>query len=362
MSTKSVLLILLLCGILLDSYLGAPDGMKEDFVSERECPFLCACIGYDVNCSDTNLFPDAIPQETERVVIMNSTLDFVPINAFLSLTNLQEIHFIGCKITKLRACSFAELENMVTISFENTKIEQIEGNAFSNLANISNIRFTSSSIGEMFSFSFHNVQNIQRLEFFDTAISTIHPYAMLTFKNIDEIGIMDCTIHKFLRDGFSRFTNVYLMYMTSSSIQEWQCGSFDTIVKAGIDFTVSRSNLICDCKLAWLWTRHPNSTILNRTNKCSGTDDTLTSVDINQVCPLEKSRDKGCPPLLPSTPHTCSRSFDSPMNPVEKVTYPDFFSRTTVSSSAPVRASWSLMISAIMITLVDLLPQHFRLI
>lgn len=320
--------------MILDRNIAAGDVESEGFVSEKDCPLSCTCIGYDVNCTNTNLFPD-IPKETEGVFIINSTLDFVPINAFLNLPKLQEIHFIGSKITKLRACSMAELENMTTISFENTEISQIEGNAFSNLVNITSIKFSGCKIGEMFSFSFHNVRNVPRLDIFDTTIMTIHPYAFFTFESIDEIGITGCNIQKFLRDGFSRFIDIEMIYMMDSTIQEWHCGSLDTVIKSGIDLTISRSRFTCDCKLAWLWTKHPNSTVINnRTNKCAGTDSTLPSTDINQVCPEEKSRENGCPQLHPSTPHTCSRAFDSPKIPVEKVTYPDFFAKTTPSSSA----------------------------
>ncbi|XP_045167403.1 slit homolog 1 protein-like [Mercenaria mercenaria] len=311
--------------------------VKEDFVSDRDCPFLCTCAEYDVNCTNTNVFPDSIPEETKRFFLINSTIDFVPINAFLDLPKLKEIHFIDSKATKLRACSFAELENMSVISFERTKIEQIEGNAFSNLVNISNIIFSGATIGELFSFSFHNVKYVKRLEFFQATISTVHPLALLTFENIGEIGIMDSTVQRFLKNGFSGFRNVELIYMTNSEITEWQCGSLDTVLKSGIDFDVSLSRFACDCKLAWLWTKHLNSTILeNRSNKCTGTDTALPSINVDQICPSEKSRDQGCPPLLPSTPHTCSRNFDSPMNPVEKVTYPNFFSRITTSSTSSV--------------------------
>lgn len=333
MSLRSVFISLVWSFVILDRNIVVGDVESEDFVSERDCPFSCTCIAYDVNCTNTNLLPD-IPEETEGVFIINSTLDFVPINAFLNLPKLQEIYFINSKITKLRACSMAELVNMTTISFENTEISQIEGNAFSNLINITSIKFSGCKIGEMFSFSFHNLRNVQRFDIFDTTIMTVHPYAFFTFESIDEIGIMGCTIQKFLRDGFSRFSNIEMIYMLDSTIKEWHCGSLDTVIKSGIDLTISTSSFTCDCKLAWLWTKHRNSTVLNnRTNKCAETDSTLPSTDINQVCPDEKSRDNGCTQLHPSTPHTCSRAFDSPKIPVEKVTYPNYFAKATTSSS-----------------------------
>jgi hypothetical protein len=312
-------------------------GEKEDFVSDRECPFLCTCHEYDVNCSNTNIFPEGIPKMTERFFLSDSVIDYVPINAFLDLPFLQEIHFLGCNIVKLRACSFAELENMTKISFQNSSIDQIEGNAFSNLYNISIIQFAGSAIGDMFSYSFHNVNNVESVDFYNTKISTIHPLAMKTFAHIGEIGLVDCTVDRFLVNGFSSLTNITLMYMSNSVVNEWQCGSIASVLASGTDFDITKSSFVCDCKLAWLWTKH--RTIFNNDrlkNKCKKTDDVLSKVDIDQLCPTEKSREPGCPPLIPSTPHICSRSFDSPMNPIEKVTYPASFTRTSTSSAVSV--------------------------
>lgn len=333
MSPRDIILILVAIAFNPDHNVLAVE--NEDFGSDRDCPFLCTCAGYDVNCTNTNFFPDSIPAETERIFLTNSTFEYIRRNAFLNLHNLQEIHFIYCKIVNLPACSFAELENMMLILFENTEIDQIEGNAFSNLFNVSSITFAGVSIGQMRSFAFHNIKNVSRLEFFDTNISTIHPFAFLNIQNVQEISIMHSTIQKFLRDGFSTFSNVDLIYMRGSVIHEWQCGSLDTIATAGSNMLVFNSRFTCDCKLAWIWTNQINTTFLFITsNTCTGTNATLISVDINQMCPSEKSRDQGCPPLLPSTPHTCSRSFDSPKQPLEKITYPSYFSRKPVTSSA----------------------------
>lgn len=323
-------------------------GTKEDFVSDRDCPFLCTCHEYDVNCSNTNIFPEGIPKMTERFFLANSTISFVPINAFLDLPFLQEVHFINCNITKLRACSFAELANMTKISFESTSIDQIEGNAFSNLDTISLIQFSRTTIGEMYSYSFQNVQNVERIDFFETKISTIHPLALKTFTNVEEIGFLDSSVQRFLVNGFSSFTNISTMYMSGSVLHEWQCGSLNAVLASGTDIDITRSSFVCDCKLAWLWTNHSNHSLFNDafSNKCKNTNQVISRVNIDQSCFSKKPRDQGCPPWVPSPPHTCSRSFDSPMNPVEKVTYPAFFTRST-PSSAP---SFSYVYVNIMLT------------
>ncbi|KAL4222508.1 hypothetical protein ACF0H5_018547 [Mactra antiquata] len=305
---------------------------KLNFVDARDCPFSCTCAEYDVNCT-TNVFPGSIPKEAQRFFISDSNLDFVPINAFLSNPNLLEISFIGCHIQTVRACSFAELEYLDLISFHNSHIGRIEGNAFSNLANVSILLFEDCHIGQISSFSFHNIENVGSIEFHRSTITTIHPLAFLSLTHVQEIGFISTQIRRFLRDGISRIKDSFLIYMTDVEINEWQCGIIDTAKKAGTMLTVSQSNFTCDCKLSWLWSKYPDFELFDEKflNRCAGTGIFLNSKSPDQICTSKESRDMGCPDLLPSTPHTCSRSFDSPVDPIEKVTYPTFFERTSSS-------------------------------
>lgn len=309
---------------------------QDESIDSLDCPFLCECSGNDVNCTNTDIFPDNIPVETQRFFISDSTLDFIPINSFQSNPNLLEIVFTECRIQKIRACAFAELEFLDGISFYNSYIGKIEGNAFSNLVNISMILFDNTQIDEISSFSFHNIKNVDHMEFHRATISTIHPFAFLSFTNVHEIGFGSSSIHRFLKDGISRIKDTSVLYMSSVVINEWQCGIVATTDETGTDLLVTQSNFTCDCKLAWLWNKHPKSSIFGKRsiNRCIGTGSFLNTVTIDQMCTSNQSYNIGCPDLLPTTPHTCSRSFDSPKEPIEKVTYPTYFTRNDDSDVA----------------------------
>lgn len=298
-------------------------------ITAAECPFLCECAGFDVTCDGSDVFPEGISEKVRKFHLINSAMDTIPINAFKNLPDLQEITISGTNVTTVRACSFAELENMTSLIFDNAIVGVIEGNAFSNLINVTKIEFKSSKIGELKSYSFHNVVDVDKILFSSTDISVIHPFGFLKLKNIREIKIESCNIDQFLADGISKTEEIKSFAIQNSLLKQWQCGTLSTLAEKGADFDISNVTLQCDCKVSWLFERYANSSIFAEEsgNTCFGRSKLLAKTSLDDICTTSSPRDRTCDRLLPSTPHTCRKAFDDPLNPEEKVEYPPNFTK-----------------------------------
>lgn len=322
-------------------------------ITQAECPFLCECAGFEVTCDGTDVFPDGISEKVRKFQLTNSLMNFIPINAFKNLRALEEIKISGTNITTVRACSFAELENMTSIIFENVFIDVMEGNVFSNLKNVTKIEFKSSKIREFKSYSFHNITDVGKVLISKTDISVIHPFAFLKLKKVAEIQIESCNIDKFLGDGISRIEEITSFAIQNSHVKEWQCGTLSTLADKGAELDISGMKLQCDCKISWLFKRFSNSTIFaaESGNKCYGTDKPLATISLDEIC--TSPGDKTCHRLLPSTPHTCRKSFDQPFNPEEKVEYPSYFTKKprAVASSSLNNVKLHLVLFVLLVSL-----------
>lgn len=298
-------------------------------ITAAECPFLCDCQGYDVTCVGSDVFPDGISEKVRKFQLINSAIDHIPINAFKGFPDLQEIRISGTTVRTVRACSFAQLENMTSLFFENFTVDVIEGNAFSNLNNVTKIEFKSSKIGEFKSYSFHNVSNVDRIVFNSTNISTIQTFAFLKLGKIGDIKIDNCVVDKLLVDGIARINETASFVVKNTRMKQWDCGTLSILEENGLHFEISNVSFQCDCKLSWLFEGFANSSIFEEEsgNKCLGTGKLLAKTSLDEVCATPSSREKTCHKLLPSTPHTCRKSFDQPFNPEEKVEYPSYFTK-----------------------------------
>lgn len=305
-------------------------------ITAAECPFLCDCQGFDVTCIGSDVFPGGISEKVRKFQLINSAIDHIPINAFKGFPDLQEIRISGTTVGTVRACSFAQLENMTSLFFENFTVGVIEGNAFSNLNNVTKIEFKSSKLGELKSYSFHNVINIDRIVFDFTNISTIQTFAFLKLEKIGGIKIDNCAVDHLLVDGIARIKEIASFIVQNTRMKQWDCGTLSIFEENGLPFEISNVSFQCDCKLRWLFERFANSSIFEEEsgNKCLGTDKLLAKTSLNEVCATPSARDKTCHKLLPSTPHTCRKSFDQPFNPEEKVEYPSYFTKQPRAASS----------------------------
>ena len=300
-----------------------------DGITRAECPLLCDCTGFDVTCNGTDVFPDGISKKVRKFHLIDSSVDYIPINAFKEFRDLEEIRISRTKVRTVRACSYAELGNMTSLIFDGVEIQIMEGNSFANLYNITKVEFLSSKINEIKSHSFHGVEAVQRVIFSSTEIEIIHPFAFYRLKDIGDIQFKNCTISRFLGDVVSFIDNIQTFVIENSIMKEWHCGTLSKLAEKGVSFSVSNVTFQCDCGLTWLFERFLNTSIFaeESNNRCQGTAKSLSAVSLADICSTPLSRDKTCQKLLPSSPHTCSRSFDMPFNPEDKVEYPSFFTK-----------------------------------
>lgn len=321
-------------------------------IDRSECPFLCVCVpdetgGVNVTCNVTELLPSSFPKNSKHIVFKNATFDIIPINAFPDLPDLSTIQFIDSSIDTIKACSFAQLKHLDSISFRRSTIQRIQGNSFSNLVNVTSVNFDGTSIGEISSYAFHNITNITLLLIQGSVIQVIHPLAFQDIRHVYKIDIRESTIERFLVNGFSKFSNVgKLSISQKSKIKELQCKSFEAVLTSGGSVEATDTQFTCDCRLAWMWSNINSfqKIIDDSSNKCLNSSEIFSSVDINRMCPDEKSRGVGCPPLLPSPPHRCSSGFDGIDETVSKVAYPTMFPKESENGSGQIYVSTFVMI------------------
>ena len=306
-------------------------------VYSEDCPFLCACSNFEVMCDGSDVFPVGIPDKVRKIHLTTSAVDVIPINAFTSFRNLQEIRIAKTNISTIRACSFAELENMTSIIFDDVRIDVIEGNAFSNMFNITKIEFVSSNISELKSYAFHNVNAVQNLTFSSVYIDVINPSAFLKVNDIRNIEFESSTINQFLGEGISKISAIQSFSVQNSLINEWHCGTLSSFAESVTDINISGVRFPCDCGILWLFKRYANSSIFDKENAngCQGTSKLLSETSLDEICSTPSSRDKICQKLLPTTPHMCREFFDSPVNPQDKVEYPSSFFTKPPRNVAP---------------------------
>ena len=313
--------------ILLFALIALADCSNEGILAV-ECPFLCECAGFEVTCVGTDVFPAGISEKVKQFYLVNSSVDNIPINAFKDFPALTEVRISGTKLRTIRACSFAELENMTSLSFDDVTVDVVEGNAFSNLKNITRIEFRSSKIGALRSYSFHNIAGVDKVIFSGTEVSVIHPFTFLNFKNVSEIEIENSVIDRFLADGISRIQKVNTFILKNSHVREWHCGTLSILAENNVQLEISETSIQCDCKSSWLFEQFSNTSIFaaEQRNICNRTGNSLAETSLDEICTETSEREK-CHRPLPSTPHTCSRSFDEPFNPEGKVEYPSYFTK-----------------------------------
>ena len=301
--------------------------VTEPYIDPLDCPLQCSCQRYTIECKHATVFPENLPEVTHEFRLSDSQIDAIPSNVFLNLNWLTSINITNVKINKVMACAFAELGG-VQIRFEGVDVEVMESNSFSNIVNSSEIVISRSNIQEMKSFAFHNLKDIDFIDIANTNIGTVHPYAFRHIENVTEFSMVNCSVDRLLKEAFSRFYHVEFTYILRSTIKEWQCGSVSLGLHSGEHLMVSDSSLTCACSLAWLWKKHPSSTIIHEaSNRCYGSNFMLEELEVKDICESEEKQMIGCPQLLPSTPHTCSRMFDAPYEPEQKVEYPKYFSK-----------------------------------
>ncbi|WAQ93941.1 SLIT1-like protein [Mya arenaria] len=293
------------------------------------CPLSCECTREDnttdalnVVCDSFYQFTGNIPANTKYLVYQNSRFDYLPMNAFMDYKLLKSISFVNASIGTVRACSFAELESMERISFEKCQIDVIQGNAFSNLGNIDEVIFREVSVNDITSFAFHNLTHLDYLTFEKVYIRLINRYSFQQLNNIKRVKFANSRIDYLRTSGFSKIANLTDVQFLNISFGSLHCNTLDTLAENTNTMTMTNLLFNCTCGLAWMWKEFSNESSISpfasqNGNTCAGKGD-ISGIGVAQACPDADSRGEGCQPLLPSPPHSCSKNYDEPLNPVTK--------------------------------------------
>lgn len=351
MKQHNLLHVLQVCGVFLGFSTFSVTGTVD-------CPFLCLCDGeIRVMCSGTKLFPGVIPSATKEIEFHNVNFTSIPMNAFKNLNNLEVVSFINSTIHTVGACSFAQTKNVHEVLFRSCNISVLQANSFSNIVNVTALTFIGSRIDEILSYAFQNLKDVDTLTFQGCMINIVHSYAFQNLTNVELIEIKETAINKFSGNGFSLFKNVRnVMVGQKSQIGELQCKTLDTVMTSGGHLEIRDTLFTCDCKLAWAWTQFGSFKNLSDepSNLCKDSNQLLRDIGIDDLCPTKTSRKQGCQIYLPSPPHTCSSGSDE-YEPISKVTFPSYFSKTPPSGSVEtVLSSTFVLVLSLSLLIISL--------
>ncbi|KAK3603641.1 hypothetical protein CHS0354_017357 [Potamilus streckersoni] len=320
------------------------------------CPFECNCNNTETICTSQSMFPTGISESALYFELRDSNIQEIRHGAFDNQRQLQRIKIVSSNITKLSACSFSNLQNLVKIEIVNSTVRIIEGNAFSHLTNITQIVFHDSRVGTIDSYAFHNVEGVDKFLFERNEIETISPHAFMNISRTANYKIMYNKIRLINSGVIKSMYAVTNFNFTGNSITDMFCGNQDALLESNATAQVFNNTFNCSCTLAWIFSLPANDykTInFKEQNYCNDTQrGELIQLSKLQLSPLCEENVR-CPMQSPILPYKdCMINFDKPLNPVDKVDYPNK-DRKPSGQTAVVITFFQMLILVVFLLLIS---------
>ena len=178
------------------------------------CPHECICdeVQLDVQCNSQDI-PRLIPPSTKRLTLDGLNLDYIPMFAFSSLSNLTYLSIEGDRIRELKNDTFFGLFSLENLNMTQTRTDIIHPDTFSHLRSIRYISFAyNQGIGlKTFGDSLYSLRNSSTIRQLDwTRISrlenvlepSIFRHLLKTKINTLILSLNNLAV---VRTGFSRY-------------------------------------------------------------------------------------------------------------------------------------------------------------
>ncbi|XP_067649623.1 chondroadherin-like [Haliotis asinina] len=225
---------------------------------DENCTSTCSTLlssPHTTVCFEIHCLP-FLNEETEILNIAGSTLEDIPENAFLYLTNLTQIHIADCTIGTLKSYSFNATYNIIDIFIHHSHIRTIESSAFgkSTFANGGKLNTYQLLIGTIESFAFDGISDLEGLTFYATNITTIESKAFYKISSCESFQIYHSTItnlRSLALDGFTEMKNVRIFSCTIMNLERNTLEAFQSDM--GSDFMFFYISVDCVCDITWLF-------------------------------------------------------------------------------------------------------------
>ncbi|XP_046374900.2 uncharacterized protein LOC124148017 [Haliotis rufescens] len=262
---------------------------------EGNCTSTCTVLQsskHTTVCDEIHCLP-FLDEGTEILNIAESTLEEIPENAFLDLTNLTQIHIADCTIGTLKSYSFNGTYNLIDVFIHHSNIRTVESFAFgkSTFAKGGKLNTYQLLVGTIESFAFDGISDLEGLTFYATNITTIESKAFHKISSCESFQIYHSTIDNLkplALDGFTEMKNVRIFSCTIMNLERDTLEAFQSDM--GSDFMFFYISVYCGCDISWLFTvnlflpEFPlNGIGCTRDSVFEGA--TLDTLNVTDICP-----------------------------------------------------------------------------
>lgn len=202
-------------------------------------------------------------------------------NAFENMQNLTDINLEENRISEINRDTFVNLPNLHNLSLSHNNISIIRDRAFKHLNLLRELDLCSNQITSITHETFYGLRNLQRLDLRDNQIAMIGKrnfaempelielelaHNVITYisekafdgmHNLQKLQLGDNMLVKLPQDFLAGASGIHFLDLRSNNLKTMTFDNIKPIITNlyGINnhFYLSDNELICDCKLAWIW-------------------------------------------------------------------------------------------------------------
>jgi hypothetical protein len=215
---------------------------------------------------------------------------------------LTKIEFKNVQIGEIVSNGFSHLSYVKEIVLFKITVQKMHEYAFNDLTNIDNVLIESMNIANMKNFVFHGWSNIRRVQLKSLTVLSMKPRPFQDFEKIDQLEIIGGTF--------------------ASSM----CGMKGIINTESVKkFKLLNNHVNCSCDSTWMFEIKRNSKDIEVfNNKCLGSDDDVTKLDVDKICTDVESPECSGDIITKTKIHDCrTYTMDEPIIPRDTVHYPE---------------------------------------
>ncbi|CAL1674282.1 unnamed protein product [Lasius platythorax] len=202
-------------------------------------------------------------------------------NAFENMRNLTDINLDENRISEINRDTFVNLPSLCKLYLNRNNISTVRDKAFKHLSLLQELELSSNQITSITHDTFYGLRNLQRLdlrnnqiamigkrnfaempelvelELDQNIITYISEKAFDGMHNLQKLRLSENLLMKLPQDFLAGAPGVYFLDLRENNLKTMTFDNIKPIVtnlySTNSHFYLSDNELICDCKLAWIW-------------------------------------------------------------------------------------------------------------
>ncbi|XP_058797534.1 connectin isoform X2 [Phymastichus coffea] len=169
----------------------------------------------------------------QKLFLSHNNISILHDKAFKHLPSLQELDLNSNKIVNLKADSFNGLYQLQRLDLRNNLIAEIKENTFGELRELQELELDQNQIEFIANKAFNGLYHLKKLRLSENKLSTLEPNSLI---GAPMIGVIDLRDNALRTMTFENIKPIITNFYNNSSF-----------------IYLGGNNLICDCKLSWIW-------------------------------------------------------------------------------------------------------------